>query len=103
MMKTLDSNPIDSENADMDKIPTPNLDAIKCHRPEMQAIHNFLEFMEEQGYTLSQHGKSLQRGYTIVEDTIPSSGQKLDRQLAKFYEFDYDAAEQERQAIIDSL
>ncbi len=65
----------------------------------MQAIHDFLEFMEEQGYTLLKTSETRFRDF----DYIPSSGQKLDRQLAEFYEFDYDEAENERQRILDSL
>ena len=78
-----------------------NLDIIKAHQTELQAIHDFLEFMQEQGYVMLKVEEP-SRSRLLHYDAI-HTGQKLARQLADFYGFDYDAAEKERQDIIDSL
>lgn len=80
----------------MKKVPTPTLDRMLELKAQSQQLGEFLDWlMHESGLTLCEYHE---RG-----DIFLPTHQNIEQVLAKFLDIDLDAAEKERQALLESL
>ena len=80
------------------KLRTPTLDKMLANKGESQSIGNFIKWLSEKNYIISEYGA--ERGQ---RDTLFPARHNTEKLLAEYFEIDLDAAERERRKILAKL
>ena len=85
----------------LSKVATPNLDKLASVRAESQKIGEFLAWLDEQGVVLARYGED--EDEADDGNVLLSDHRGITAWLAKYFDIDEAACEQERRVLLQNL